>query len=120
MSSCDSFDLGVNGRDDFADYCCVVPPDSVRLGNVCFSFRNNDAAECFEVIIDIMSNAVSYEGIFPKFLKIRVPFIIRYVLHVFNHAITCSVFSTIWKNFIVQPVAKFSGRQVRLIFFQSL
>jgi hypothetical protein len=48
------------------------------------------------------------EGIFPKFLKILFPFFIRHVLHVFNHAITCSVFSSISKNVIVRPVAKVS------------
>jgi hypothetical protein len=41
-----------------------------------------------------------------QFLKLLLPFIIDHVLHVFNHAITCSVFPTMWKSVFVRPVAK--------------
>jgi hypothetical protein len=32
--------------------------------------------------------------------------LINHVLHVFNHAFTCSVFPTMWKRVIVRPVAR--------------
>jgi hypothetical protein len=49
----------------------------------------------------ITLTAISSDGISLKFLKLLLPF-----LHVFNHAITCSFFPTMWKSFIVRPVAK--------------
>jgi hypothetical protein len=54
----------------------------------------------------ITSNAFVSSGISLRFLKLLLPIIIDHVLHVFNHAITCSVFPTMWKNVIVRPVAK--------------
>jgi hypothetical protein len=54
----------------------------------------------------ITSNAIGSDGISLKFLKLLLPFIIDHVLHVFNHAFTCSVFPTMWKSVIVRLVAK--------------
>jgi hypothetical protein len=58
------------------------------------------------VNLTITSNDIGSDGISLKFLKLLLPFIIDHVLHAFNHAITCSAFSTMCKSVIVQPVAK--------------
>jgi hypothetical protein len=49
---------------------------------------------------------VGVDGISVKFLKLLLPFICCHVMHVFNHAITSSVFPSMWKLAIVRPVAK--------------
>jgi hypothetical protein len=60
----------------------------------------------FNPALGITSNAVGSDGISLNFLKLLLPLIIDHYLHVFNHAISCSVFPTLWKNGIVRPVAK--------------
>jgi hypothetical protein len=57
--------------------------------------------ECLAAFMGITSNAIDSDGIS---LKLLLPFIIDHVLHVFNHATTCSVFPTMWKSVIIRPV----------------
>jgi hypothetical protein len=70
------------------------------------SFRHIDLAECFSAFKSITSNAVGAESISVKFFKLLLPLICCHVLHVFNHAITSSVFPSMWKVAIIRPVAK--------------
>jgi hypothetical protein len=49
---------------------------------------------------------VGVDGISVKFLKLLLPLIGCHVMHVFNHAITSSIFPSMWKVAIVRPVAK--------------
>jgi hypothetical protein len=58
--------------------------------------------------VDITSNAIGSDGISLKFLKLLLLFY-RHVLNVFNHAITCSVFPTMWKSVIVRLVTKIAS-----------
>jgi hypothetical protein len=44
----------------------------------------------------ITSNAIGSTGILLRFLNLLLPFIFDHVIHVLNHAITCSVFPTMW------------------------
>jgi hypothetical protein len=60
----------------------------------------------FRSFKSITSNAVGADGIFVKFIKLLLPLICCHVLHVFNHAITSSVFPSMWKVAIIRPVAK--------------
>jgi hypothetical protein len=78
----------------------------VRLDDAGFSFRHVDGDECLAAFMSITSNAIDSDGISLKLLKLLLPFIIEHVLHVFNHAITSSVFPTMWKSVIVRPVVK--------------
>jgi hypothetical protein len=52
---------------------------------------------------------VGNDGICIKFLRILLPFISEHIRHIFNHAITCSVFPSSWKDVIVRPIAKVSS-----------
>jgi hypothetical protein len=62
--------------------------------------------EYFSAFTSITSNAVGADGISVKFLNYLLPLICCHVLHVFNHAITSSVFPSMWKEAIIRPVAK--------------
>jgi hypothetical protein len=64
----------------------IVPPDPVRLDDAGFSFRHVDDDECLSAFMGITSNAIVPDGISLKFLKLLFPFIVDYVLHVFNQA----------------------------------
>jgi hypothetical protein len=78
----------------------------MRLDDAGFFFRYFDGDEYFAAFMGITLNAVGSDGISLQFLKLLLPFIIDHVLHVINHAITCSVFPTLWKSVIVWSVAK--------------
>jgi hypothetical protein len=73
------------------------------LDDAGFSFRHVDGDECLAVFMGITLNTIGPDGISLKFLKLLWPFIIDHVLHVFNHAITCSVFPTMWKSVMSYP-----------------
>jgi Reverse transcriptase (RNA-dependent DNA polymerase) len=111
----DSNSLGLS-VESFADFFSnitvppvVVPPITDQLDVDGFSFRHIDTAECLEAFAGIKSNAVGLDGISIKFLRILLPFISEHIRHVFNHAITCSVFPSSWKEVIVRPIAKVSS-----------
>jgi hypothetical protein len=107
-NSSDFSSLGV-GVEDFADYFANVPVPAVQIPTAGgFSFCYIDLAECFSAFKSITSNAdaVGANGVSVKFFKLLLPFICCHVLHVFNHAITSSVFPSMWKVAIIRPVAK--------------
>jgi hypothetical protein len=72
----------------------IISPDPVHLDGAGFYFRPVDGDECLAAFMAITSNSIGSDGISLKFLKLLLPFIIEHVLHVFNHAITCSLFPT--------------------------
>jgi Reverse transcriptase (RNA-dependent DNA polymerase) len=118
MGLCKSSDFSSLGlkADDFANFFSNLPTPSIdvptipdRLVDDGFSFRHVDADECLRAFMGITSNAVGLDGISIRFLRVLLPFILNHVLHVFNHAITCSVFPASWKQVIVRPVAKVSS-----------
>jgi hypothetical protein len=83
--------------EDFVDYFADVPTLPIQVptafdvvGNFCF--RNIDLNECLFAFGSITSNGVGVDGISFSFLKLLLPFICCHVMHVFNHAITSSVF----------------------------
>jgi hypothetical protein len=81
-----------------------IPAASGLVGG--FSFRHIGLVKCFSAFKSITSNVVEADGISVKFLKLLLPLICCYVLHVFNLAITSSVFSSMWKVAIIRTVAK--------------
>jgi hypothetical protein len=54
----------------------------------------------------ITSNTVGVDGISVQFFKLLLPLICCHVLHVFNHAMTSSVFPPLWNVAIIRPVDK--------------
>jgi hypothetical protein len=81
-------------------------------------WKTMDPIECLKAFAGIKSNAVGNDGISIQFLRILLPFISEHIRHIFNfnHAITCSVFPSSWKEVIVRPIAKVSSRLVCPIF----
>jgi hypothetical protein len=63
-------------------------------------FRHIGLVECFSAFKSITSNAVGADC-----FKLLLPLICCYVLHVFNLAITSSVFPSMWKVAIICRVA---------------
>jgi hypothetical protein len=90
---------------DSSDFSFLLIFFVIALDDAGFSFRHVDGDECLAAFMSITSNAIGSDGISLKY-KFLLPFIIDHVLHVFNYAITCSVFPTMWKSVIVRPVAK--------------
>jgi hypothetical protein len=88
----------------------------VRLDDVGFSFRHFDGDECLAAFMGIKSNAIGSDGISLKFHKLILRFIIDHVLHVCNHAITCSVFPTMCRVLLFGWWPKLLLRHVRPIF----
>jgi hypothetical protein len=95
------------GVEDFSDYFANVPVQiptaSEHLGG--FPFRHIDLVECFSAFKIITSNAVGVDCISVEFFKPLLLLICCHVLHVFNHAITSSIFPSLWKVAIIRPVA---------------
>jgi hypothetical protein len=102
LGFCNSSDfpsLGV-GVEDFADYFANFPVPSVQIPTASghldgFSFRHIGLVECFSSFKSITSNAVGEDGISVNFFKLLLPLICCHLLHVFNHAITSSVFFSV-------------------------
>jgi hypothetical protein len=79
---------------DSSDFSFLLIFFVIALDDAGFSFRHVDGDECLAAFMSITSNAIGSDSISLKYLKFLLPFIIDNVLHVFNHAITCSVFPT--------------------------
>jgi hypothetical protein len=60
----------------------------------------------FSAFKKITNNAVRADGISVVFCKLLLPLIFCHVLHIFNHAITSSIFPSMWKVAFIFPVAK--------------
>lgn len=71
-----------------------------------FSFRCVDQNEVLSNFIAVKANAVGIDGINPKFLRLAVPKLLPYISHIFNTALTKSVFPEDWKMSKVIPIPK--------------
>ena len=56
--------------------------------------------------MSIKSNAVGFDDLHLKFIKIILPYVLSCITHIFNHAITTTSFPDIWKIANIVPVAK--------------
>lgn len=77
-----------------------------ETGDRGFSFRNIDIADLTEAFKSMKSNSTGIDGLPLKFIKMLLPFIDCYVLHVFNSIITFSSFPLEWKHSKVIPIPK--------------
>lgn len=71
-----------------------------------FSFRNVTPLEVFNSVTRIKSNAVGYDEIPIKFIKMLLPFLLPYLLYIFNSVLTTSVYPSTWKIAKVIPIPK--------------
>ena len=53
-----------------------------------FNFINFTQDEVPESFLNVKSNAVSYDGMDPKFVKITLPYTLTYFTHLFNTIVT--------------------------------
>jgi hypothetical protein len=106
-NSSDFSSLGV-GFEDFADYFANVPVPSVQIpatsGHLGFVILVS--SNVFRRVRVSLLMPLERTVFLVKFFKLPLPLICCHVLHVFNHAITSSVFPSMWKVAIIQPVAK--------------
>lgn len=85
--SSELFQSNFNNETSF-DFCCV---------------NQHDVVKSFSMV---KSNAIGYDNIHPKFVKILLPFILPYITHLFNHIITTSSFPCRWKHSKIIPIPK--------------
>lgn len=95
------------GQPDFYDQ--HLQPDTVEFNFHCLNLL--DVAESFNAV---KSNSVGLDDINPKFIKMILPWIIRFVTHLFNTIITTNVFPMEWKHAKIVPVPK-AGNEYRPI-----
>lgn len=71
-----------------------------------FNFRCITNAETLFSLLSIKSNAIGYDDIHPKFIKILLPYLLPYISHLFNTILTTSIFPKRWKHAKIIPVPK--------------
>ena len=77
-----------------------------------FSFRNIDIFEMYKAFSLVTSNAVGLDSISIKFIKLLLPINEFYILHIFNHILTTSIFPTSWKIGKIIPIPKVSNPKI--------
>ena len=86
--------------------CTFEANDDLYFTGERFHFLNFVESDVYKSIMAISSNAVGFDGINLKFIKLILPFIIPYITHVFNHIVTTSTFPLAWKIAKICPVPK--------------
>lgn len=86
---------------DFYDQHQPLDPNITQFDVQCFN--QLDVLEGFHAV---KSNAVGLDDMNPRFLKIILPWIIRFVTHLFNTIVTTSTFPHEWKHAKIVPVPK--------------
>lgn len=71
-----------------------------------FKFHCVDPLDVLWSMKSIKSNAIGYDKIDPKFVKLLMPQILPYITHLFNSIIVSSVFPLHWKHSKIIPVPK--------------
>lgn len=71
-----------------------------------FNFNCVTQSEVYESFLSIKSNAISYDGVHPKFIKIIFPTILPYITNLFCTIITKSSYPAIWKHAKIVPIPK--------------
>lgn len=97
-----SINNGQSNVNLITDRQLVVEHDSFEFSCV----TEFDVYSCFR---SIKSNAVGYDDVHPKFIRLLLPQIIPYITHFFNTIIASSFFPTKWKHAKIVPILKSSG-----------
>ena len=75
--------------------------DGIKLNFISFS-----ELEVYKSIYSLKANAVGYDDVSLKFVKLIISFILPTLTHIFNYIITTNIFSTAGKIAQIIPVAK--------------
>lgn len=79
---------------------------SLSVVNRQFSFSNVSPLEIFNAIMSITSNAIGFDLISLKFIKLFLPSLLPYITHIFNFILTSSKFPSVWKVSKIIPIPK--------------
>lgn len=71
-----------------------------------FGFRCINLSDVFTTCLSVRSNAIGFDGLCPRFIKILLPKLLQYITHVFNTILTTSHYPSCWKYAKVIPVPK--------------
>ena len=71
-----------------------------------FNFTACTMNDVYNSVNAIKSNAVGYDAVNLKFIKLLLPSVLQTLTHIFNHTIYTRVYPLIWKVANVIPVAK--------------
>ena len=71
-----------------------------------FNFTACTMNDVYNSVNAIKSNAVGYDAVNLKFIKLLLPSVLQTLTHIFNHIIYTRVYPLIWKVANVIPVAK--------------
>lgn len=71
-----------------------------------FQLANVSIEDVYNSLHSIKSDSTGIDGIHPKFLKLILNYIIRYISHMFNTIITTAEFPSMWKHAKIIPIPK--------------
>lgn len=75
--------------------------------NVCyFGFHCINPSDVLTTCLSVRSNAVGFDGLCPRFIKILLPNLLHYITYVFNTILTTSLYPSSWKYAKVIPIPK--------------
>lgn len=75
----------------------------------CFAFRCVNIPDVELAIRAVKSNAIGPDNISPKFVKLILPVLLPYLVHIFNYCIYSSQFPEMWKCAKIIPIPKKSN-----------
>lgn len=81
-------------------------PSNTYSSENCFEFSTVTQLDVIFAFKSINSNAIGFDNIHPKFLKIILPHLIPYITHLLNTIIISCCFPTKWKHAKVLPIPK--------------
>lgn len=71
-----------------------------------FGFSCIDENELFKAVMSVKSNAVGIDDINLKFIKLVFPLLSPFILYIFNHVLTTSIYPQPWKYSKIIPIPK--------------
>lgn len=71
-----------------------------------FNFRMINSLDVENAIRKISSNAIGFDGISIKFLKIILPYFIDAIVHIINYSLEKHIFPSEWNRAIIKPIGK--------------
>lgn len=79
---------------------------SSKAGDLTFSFRETNDSEVTNILMAVSSKAYGDDGINSVMLLMCCPFLISYITHILNSAISEAVFPRAWKKSLIVPIPK--------------
>lgn len=80
--------------------------EEVVDGEQHFEFNTLSDEDIVEAILSVKSNATGLDDINPKFLKLLLPCILKYLTYIFNNILTTCEYPLLWKKAKILPIPK--------------